>query len=201
MSTPLPPDLVRHAGVDRAFHWLCAVLMVLLLVTSLFPILGIRFAWLELHWTSGVLLTVLVLLHIGRALRGRTGRLMKLQRADFDELKGARRPGKYSLQQKLIHLAWSVAILVAIATGVVLMVKAGTPFFTRNPYILSYRTWGVLTLLHDLAALLSVFLVMVHVYFGLLPEKRLYLRSMLGGNVRRDELAIEHDLDKVARGE
>lgn len=201
MSTQLPENLVRHAGVDRAFHWLTALAMTVLLVTSFLPIMGIRFVWLELHWSSGVLLTVLVLLHIARALRGRNGRLMKLRRADFDELKGTQRPGKYSLQQKLIHLAWSAAILVAIITGVVMMVKAGTPFFSRNPYILSYRSWGLVTLLHDLAALASVFLILVHVYFGLLPEKRQYLRSMVGGTVRREELAADHDLDKVARGE
>ena len=50
-------------------------------------------------------------------------------------------------------------------------------------------------------ALLSVFLILVHVYFGILPEKRAYLRAMLTGTVRRTDLAAEHDLKRVDRGE
>ena len=80
-----------------------------------------------------------------------------------------------------MHLGWAVAVLVAIVTGLLLLKKAGVPFMVRDPYVFSLRTWGVLTLLHDLAALLSVFLVLVHVYFAILPEKRAYLRAMVGG--------------------
>jgi formate dehydrogenase subunit gamma len=192
--------VVRHAGVDRLFHWVTAATMTVLLVTSLLPILGIRFAWVRVHWIAGLLLTAAVLLHIVRAIAAQSPKAMALKAADFAEISGTK-PGKYSLAQKLMHLAWMLAILVAIATGVVLMVKAGTPLFARNPYILSLRTWGVLTLLHDLAALAAVFLVMVHVYFGLLPEKRMYLRSMLHGWVTREELAAHHDVNRVARGE
>ena len=100
-----------------------------------------------------------------------------------------------------MHLGWTVAILVAIVTGFFLTAKAGVPFLTRDPYIYSLKSWGVLTLLHDLAALLSVFLILVHVYFGILPEKRAYLRAMVFGWVRRDELKSAHDLDRVARGD
>jgi formate dehydrogenase subunit gamma len=100
-----------------------------------------------------------------------------------------------------MHLGWAVAVLVAIVTGLVLMKKAGVPFMDRNPYALSLQTWGVLTLLHDLAAVLSVFLVLVHVYFAVLPEKRGYLRAMVGGNISRADLATEHDVERVERGE
>jgi len=200
MSTPDSVTVQRHAGIDRLFHWLTALTMMVLMGTSLLPVLGIRFAWVRWHWMAGVLLTVVILLHIVRALFAQSPRAMRLRRADLAELSGTL-PGKYSLQQKLIHLAWSVAILLAIATGVVLMVKAGTPFFVRDPYILSLRSWGVLTLLHDLAAFATVFLILVHVYFGLLPEKRLYLRSMVLGWVTRDELRANHDPQRIARGE
>jgi thiosulfate reductase cytochrome b subunit len=67
--------------------------------------------------------------------------------------------------------------------------------------VLTLKTWGILTLLHDLAALLSVFLILVHVYFGLLPEKRMYLRSMVSGWVTREELRANHDVERVARGD
>ncbi len=100
-----------------------------------------------------------------------------------------------------MHLAWTVAVLVAIVTGLLLLRKAGVPFLERDPYVLPLETWGILTLLHDLAALLSVFLILVHVYFAILPEKRAYLRSMVRGWMTREELAADHDLERVERGE
>ena len=190
----------RHAGVDRLFHWVTAATMSVLLATSLLPLVGIRFAWVKIHWIAGLLLTLAVVFHILRALLVQKPKVIALTGADFAELSGAL-PGKYSLAQKLMHLAWMVAVLVAVATGLVLMVKAGTPLFTRDPYLLSLKAWGILTLLHDLAALLSVFLILVHVYFGLLPEKRMYLRSMVQGWVTREELKANHDAERVARGE
>ncbi len=193
--------MLRHAAIDRAFHWVTAATMTVLLATSLLPIVGIRFAWLEIHWIAGVLLTLAIVLHVLRVLFVQGLRTMRLRGSDFAQLRGAATAGKYSLQQKAIHLAWSVAVVLAIVTGWVLMVKAGVPFFDRNPYVLSLRSWGLLTVLHDLAALLSLFLILVHVYFGLLPEKRAYLRSMLRGHIGRDEMGPEHDAAKVARGE
>jgi cytochrome b subunit of formate dehydrogenase len=157
---------------------------------------GIWFAWVEIHWIAGVILAIAILLHVLRALFVQSIGTIMLKASDL-----GRKPGKYSVAQKLMHLGWTVAVLVAIVTGVLLMVKAGVPLFERNPYLYSLKTWGVLTVLHDLAALLSVFLILVHVYFGLLPEKRLYLRAMLGGKVTRGELAAEHDLDRVGRGD
>ena len=200
MANDTQDKVQRHAGVDRLFHWVTAATMSVLLVTSLLPILGVRFAWLQVHWIAGLVLTVAVVFHVLRAVLVQKPRVIALSGADFAEFSGGK-PGKYSLAQKLMHLAWMLAVLVAIATGLVLMVKAGTPFLTRNPYLLTLKAWGVLTLLHDLAALLSVFLILVHVYFGLLPEKRMYLRSMLQGWVTREELRAHHDVDRVARGD
>ena len=197
MAADTTDRVQRHALVDRWFHWVTAAAMLALLVTGLLPVVGIPFAWLDVHWWSGVLLTVAVLLHVVRAVTVQGLRAMHLRFRDLS----AARPGKYSLPQKLMHLAWTVAVLLAIGTGLVLLKKAGVPFIPRDPYFLSLKTWGVLTLLHDLAALLAVFLVMVHVYFGLLPEKRMYLRSMVRGWVTRRELGAHHDPERVARGE
>ena len=61
--------------------------------------------------------------------------------------------------------------------------------------LFSLQGWGVLTLLHDGAALLSLFLVIVHVYCGLRPEKRHYIESMLRGQVSRAALGRDHDLE------
>ena len=203
MANQNDDSLLRHAAADRFFHWATAATMFVLLGTSLLPIVGIRFAWLIPHWVSGLVLTALVVFHVVRAVRVLNLKSIRLQRVDFDELKGPKppKPGKYSLAQKAMHKAWMWVVLIAIATGLVLMVKAGVPFLPRNPYILQLKTWGILTLLHDLAALGAVFLVIVHVYFGLLPEKRHYLAAMLRGRVSRAALARDHDLAKVERGE
>ena len=191
-------QMVRHAGIDRAFHWGTALTMALLLATSLLPILGIHFAWYGIHWVAGLVLTLLILLHIVRALFWQRPRSMLLLTAADFQSSGA---GKYTLAQKLMHLAWATAIVVAVVTGLLMLQKAGVFFMERDPYVRSPGSWGVITLLHDLAALLSVFLILVHVYFGILPEKRGYLRAMLTGTVRRSELAVEHDLKRVDRGE
>ena len=191
-------SMIRHAGIDRLFHWVMAATMTVLLATSLLPVIGVRFGWYTIHWVAGLLLTVIILFHIVRALFWqRPATMLALDAGDF----AARGAGKYTLPQKLMHLAWTVAILVAIVTGLLLLQKAGVPFLTRDPYARSLATWGALTLLHDLAALLSVFLILVHIYFGILPEKRAYLRAMLTGNVSRAELRPEHDLERVDRGE
>ena len=47
--------------------------------------------------------------------------------------------------------------------------------------------------LHGAAALLILTLTMTHVYFSLLPEKRAYLRAMIGGQMTREEAAQYHD--------
>lgn len=190
--------ILRHAGIDRLFHWVMAVIMTVLLATSLLPVIGVRFGWYTIHWVSGLLLTAIILFHIVRALFWqRPAAMLALHAGDL----AGGRAGKYTLAQKLMHLAWTVAILVAIVTGLLLLQKAGVPFLERDPYSRSLATWGFLTLLHDLAALLSVFLILVHVYFGVLPEKRAYLRAMLGGRIKRADLAPEHDLTRVERGD
>lgn len=189
--------LLRHAPFDRLFHWATAATMTVLLITSLLPVFGVHFAWYGIHWVSGLLLMVLIVLHIVRALFWQKPRAMLPAGADF----APRGAGKYTLAQKLMHLGWVVAVLVAIVTGLLLLRKAGVPFLERDPYVRSLASWGVITLLHDLAALLSVFLILVHVYFAVLPEKRAYLRAMLSGWIRRDDLRAEHDLEKVKRGE
>ncbi|MET0292447.1 MAG: cytochrome b/b6 domain-containing protein [Steroidobacteraceae bacterium] len=190
----------RHAGVDRLFHWLTALSMFVLLGTSLLPVVGIRFAWVEIHWIAGLALCALLLFHIVRSLLVQSQRLIWPRPSDLGELSG-KRPGKYSIAQKLMHLAVSVSLVTAAVTGVLLMIKAGTPLFERDPYRFTLQTWGVLTVLHDAAAYLSLFLIMLHVYFSLRPEKRMYLRSMIKGWVTREELRRHHDPERVARDE
>ena len=51
--------VIRHAGIDRLFHWVTAATMTVLLATSLLPIIGVRFAWYQIHWIAGIILFAL----------------------------------------------------------------------------------------------------------------------------------------------
>jgi cytochrome b subunit of formate dehydrogenase len=193
----LPADRIeRHAAVDRVFHWVTAVTMFVLLGTGLLPIVGIRFAWVEIHWIAGIFLTAAVLFHIVRSLFWQQLRTIWIRLRDLRELTGQERPGKYTLAQKLMHHAFTLALLTAVVTGVLMLAKVQTPFLERDPYLFTERTWGIIHVLHDLSALLSVTLIIIHVYFSLLPEKRLYLRAMIKGWVTREELQVYHDGDQ-----
>jgi formate dehydrogenase subunit gamma len=179
----------RHQGVDRLFHWLTAASVLTLLATSLLPIVGVKFDWVPIHWMAGVVLLVLVLFHLVRSVIWQKLKCMWFSARDF----GARKYGKYSPAQKLMHLAMTLTILALVVTGVVMMAKVDTPFWERNPYLLSATTWGYVYVIHGAAALLTVTIVIVHVYFGLIPENRMYLRAMVKGWVTREEIATRHD--------
>ena len=58
----------RHEMVDRVMHWVMAISILVLLFTGVLPIIGIEFAWLTLHWVSGLVLTAAVLFHILRSI-------------------------------------------------------------------------------------------------------------------------------------
>lgn len=182
----------RHAAFGRVFHWAVALLMLTLLGTGLLPVAGIKFDWVTIHWLAGLLLTLAVVLHLLRAIFWQGLRSMWI---DLRDLRGGR-PGKYSLAQKLMHHAWSAVVLAAIVTGLVMMIRIDGPFWQRDPYFLAADSWGLVYVLHGLATLLSVTLVMIHVYFALLPEKRLYLRAMLRGSISREEWIENHDPER-----
>ena len=58
----------RHERIDRIFHWVMAASMFVLLITGIFPKIGIEFAWLTIHWVAGILLTVITVFHIIRSI-------------------------------------------------------------------------------------------------------------------------------------
>lgn len=200
--------IVRHGLADRVFHWVAAVCVLVLLGTAFLPILGWQFAWVQAHWITGFVLTAAVLFHVVRSLIWQSPRSMWIGRADFTELgatlRGALRPrhaarvrtGKYSLAQKLIHHAFTVVVLATIVTGMLMLAKIDSPLWQRNPYWLTDRTWGVVYVLHGLAALLLITMVMTHVYFALRPEKLHFMRSMIVGWITRREYLDYHDPER-----
>jgi formate dehydrogenase subunit gamma len=197
--------VTRHKGPDRLFHWLNAVAVLTLLATSFLPIAGIKFDWLMIHWIAGLALTALVLFHIVRALVWQDRGSMWFGRADFKgAVQGVRwgarlssepppPPGKYPLPQKLFHLGMALVILTALVTGLMMLAKIDTPFWGRDPYILSAKTWGIVYVLHGLAAMAVLAMVVVHVYFAVRPEKLWITRSMIAGWITRKEYKAHFD--------
>ena len=165
--------------------------MLILLVTAFLPILGIKFEWVGIHWVTGLVLTVIVLFHIIRACFFQNFWAMMI---DSTDLKAPlAKPGKYDLAQKLYHLAISVLILSAIATGLLMWRKVDTPFWQRDPYWLSTESWGLVYAIHGLAAMALVTMVIIHVYFALRPDEWHLTRSMLRGWMTRKEFADHYD--------
>lgn len=197
--------ITRHRVADRLYHWLMAASMLVLLGTAFLPILGLKFAWVDAHWIAGVVLIVLVLFHIVRALTALRLADMWVGWSEFrdsfaataSEVAGARRrkrrTGKYSVGQKLFHHAVAVVVLAACVTGVIMMVGVDSPFWERDPYFVSAETRGMVFVVHGLAGLLSVTMIMVHVYFAIRPEKRYMTRSMIRGWITRKEYEDHHD--------
>jgi len=181
----------RHKLVDRAYHWLMAASMLILLVTAFLPILGIKFEWVGIHWVTGLVLTVIVLIHVIRASFFQNFWAMV---PDGEDLRAPfAKPGKYSVAQKLYHLAISVLILAAIATGLLMWRKVDTPFWQRDPYWLSTDAWGIVYAIHGVAAMALVTMVIIHVYFALRPDEWHLTRSMLRGWITGKEYRDHHD--------
>jgi len=200
--------VVRHRLLDRLYHWLMAAAMLTLLFTSFLPILGVKFAWVDIHWIAGVILIVLVFFHILRAVILLRLRDMWVGPREFiaaaaattREVAGGervnRRQGKYSVGQVLYHHGVALVVITASVTGVMMMVGVDSPFWERNPLFMSEKTRGLVFVLHGLAGLASVSMIMVHVYFAVRPEKRYLTRSMLKGWITRGELEAHHDTSR-----
>lgn len=182
-----------------------AVSVLILLATAFLPILGMEFAWVDIHWISGVVLSFLVLVHIIRSVAFKPLSTMLIGPRDLRDgiavLKFNIRsttvqpplPGKYSLSQKAIHGVFAIVVLAAIVTGILMLAKIDSPFWERNPYFLSDPVWGIIYVLHGFSALSLITLIMLHIYFSLRPEKRHYLRSMIVGAMTRSDVSKHHD--------
>ena len=189
----------RHKVGDRAYHWTMALSVLILVGTGLSPMLEIKFAWVTIHWVAGVVLTAAVGVHMVRAPLFQDWRAMVIDIADIRNAWCSLRlalgrtgpepgkPGKYPILQKVYHLGAAVIVLLATVTGLLMLAKLDTPFWKRDPYIFSDGTWGVIYVLHGLAALSVITLIMVHIYFAVRPEKLWMTRSMFVGWITRAE--------------
>jgi cytochrome b subunit of formate dehydrogenase len=206
----LPERIGRHGLGARLFHWGMTVAMLALLVTGFLPIVGIQFGWVTIHWIAGLALVAVVLYHIVHVLVRRSLAEMWVTAADRRDARlrvgralGARaqapgKPAKYPLENKLYHHIITLTSVAVIATGLLMMVRIPTPFWARNPYLLSDFTWGVVYVLHGLTSVALVTLIMVHVYFAIRPEKLWLTWSMIYGWIGRAEYLQYHDPQRWA---
>ncbi|MDP3518349.1 MAG: cytochrome b/b6 domain-containing protein [Pseudohongiella sp.] len=186
----------RHDAIDRAFHWIMAGSVLVLIATGVMPIIGIHFAWLDIHWIAGLLLTFVVIFHIIRASFWQDFKSMIMTPADFAEpFDESRKPGKYSFEQKGMHWAMTVLVLLVIVTGVILLMNINTPFTTRQA-VQDEAQLGLMFLLHGLATLSLIAFTAIHIYFAVRPEKIFYTRSMIKGWISEAEMKENHDTDK-----
>ena len=186
----------RHEAIDRAFHWVMALAIFALIITGVAPIIGWRFAWLNLHWISGLILTFVVVFHIIRSIFWQDFKSMILSPKDFGEpFDSAKKPGKYSFEQKGMHWAVTIVAGTVIVTGVLLFMQIDTPFWDRTNSM-AESTLGLVFLLHGLSTLALIALASTHIYFALRPEKLFYTRSMVQGWISEEEMTANHDTAK-----
>jgi len=196
--------VIRHPALDRLYHWLMASCVLILMATAFLPILGIKFEWLDIHWVTGVVLAALIVIHIIRALFFQDWRNMWIglrdlreMRRDLARLFGSRieppKPGKYDASQKLYHLGVAVVVLSVVCSGLLMLLKIDTPLWRRNPYLFSADTWGVIYVIHGMAAMTIVAIVIIHLYFTLMPNGWYMLRAMVRGWISREEYTKHYD--------
>ncbi len=205
VATRIPARIPRHSLGARMFHWIMAASMFTLLFTAFLPKVGVRFDWVTYHWIAGIVLTVSVLFHIFHAtfvmdfwsiwpdridIRD-AGR--RLRRFFGQDAPPPEKFAKYPLENKLYHFAIMLSGLAVILTGVCMMFRVRTFLFPRNPYLFGDMTWGLMYVLHGLAGVGLIGLIMVHVYFGIRPEKLPITNSMIRGWMSRDFYLEEHD--------
>lgn len=201
----IPENVPRHSLAARMFHWLMAAAMLTLLVSAFLPKVGVRFSWVSLHWTAGVILTLFIVFHIIHAIFCMEFRSIWPGGADLGNAwhsmlrvfgtsgRTPGKPGKYPLGNKLYHLAIMVCGVCMVATGVLMLWRVPTPFFARNPYVLDDMTWGIVYLLHGFAGVALIALVIIHVYFALRPEKLPITKAMVSGSMNREYYLEHHD--------
>ncbi len=193
----------RHKWPDRVFHWTMALSVVVLCATAFLPILGLRFDWVPAHWIAGFILAAAILFHWLRVGLVHGLREMTPVRDDLREVlrdvrgrSGALAPAKYDAYQKGYHWISGVVVLVLAVTGLLMMAKIDTPWWRRDPSILSDAQWGIVYVAHGFASLAILFLLILHVYFAILPEHRAMLKAMIGGRGPLLIRGAEHEQER-----
>jgi cytochrome b subunit of formate dehydrogenase len=205
VAAKIPDKVKRHSFAARAFHWIMAASMLVLLFTAFMPKVGVEFPWVTYHWIAGLVLTASIIFHIIHASFWMDFWSIWPDSADIEDGKRRfsrfmgkpaappRRFAKYPMENKMYHGVIVLAGLSAIITGVFMMFRVRTPIFPRNPYLFGDMTWGLMYVLHGLAGVGLIALIMVHIYFAVRPEKLVLTRSMIFGTLPKSYYLEHHD--------
>lgn len=191
------PILLRFDGLERALHWVNALLFGILVVTGaalyLEPIgalIGRRALVEDIHVYTGVALPVPVILALagpwGRSLRADLRRFNRWSKTDRSWLRSllhpgpvrrremaALRVGKFNAGQKANAAFVAGAGLVMLGTGVIMR--------WYHPWPLDWRTGA--TFVHDWLALALGFVIIGHVGMALRDPDA--LKSIFTGTISR----------------
>jgi cytochrome b subunit of formate dehydrogenase len=201
----VPAKVPRHSLAARLFHWVMAASMLALLVTAFLPKVGVQFPWVTYHWIAGLVLSASIVYHVIHASFWMDFWSIWPDSIDVQDAKRRwlratgktapppRRFAKYPLENKAYHFAILLAGLSVMLTGLFMMKRVRTPFFTRNPYLFGDMTWGLMYVLHGLAGVGLIALIMMHIYFALRPEKLVITKSMVFGTLDREHYLEHHD--------
>ena len=203
----VPEKVVRHTGAARMFHWVMAASMLTLLATGFLPIIGLEFAWLNIHWISGLILILCILYHIVHAsffldfwsiwiLPSDLKEVLQRTRRQLGHAVDVGKHGKYPLDHKLYHLAVSIFGLIVSVTGLVMMMRIDNPIVAMNEALFSEANWGIVYVVHGFSAVLFVTLTITHIYFAVRPDKLWMTKSMIFGSVSRADYLSHHDPEK-----
>ena len=206
VAAQVPARVPRHNLSARMFHAIMALSMLTLLFTAFLPKVGVQLVnWVTYHWIAGIVLSISVLYHIFDVFWFQDfwsiwpdkidieDAQRRMKRAMGESAPEPRKFAKYPLENKLYHLAVMLAGLSVILTGLFMMKRVRTPFFTRNPYLFGDMTWGWMYVLHGLAGVGFVALVITHIYMAVRPEKLPITKSMLFGYMDREHYLDHHD--------
>ena len=202
---PIPKEVKRHSLAARLFHWIMAASMLVLLFSAFLPKIGVQFNWITWHWIAGLVLIASIIFHLFHATFFMDFWSIWPDRIDIRDAirRGLRMAGKpaplpekfakYPFENKMYHLAIVFAGLSVAITGGFMLFRIHTPFLTRNPYLFSDMTWGLMYVLHGLAGVGLIALITVHIYFAVRPEKLEITKSMIFGTMTREFYLEEHD--------
>lgn len=182
-------EVTRFDKIERAVHWVTAVLFLILIVTALplyFPsveaIVGRRLLVANIHTWAGIALPVPLILALsgswGKGLRSDIKRFNMWTSDEMRWLKSiAQDPmvelGKFNPGQKLNALFVGSVIVVMFITGLILKWLRFFP--------LDWRTGA--TFVHDVYATVFVVVLAGHIFMAL--THRDSLRSMLHGSISK----------------
>ncbi|MCY3929800.1 MAG: cytochrome b/b6 domain-containing protein [Acidobacteria bacterium] len=201
----LPQKIQRHSLASRLFHAVMGISMILLLITGFLPKVGLQFAWLEIHWITGLILTASIVFHIIHATFFQSlknvwvgvkdlGDMIREMRKAVTGGEPPDKPGKYPAAQKMFHHAATLAGMAAIITGILMMWRIEQPLWAQDDYkFFGDAGWGWVYVLHGVGGVVLVTLTVAHVYFAILPEKRWMTWSMILGWIDRKDYLRHHD--------